>query len=134
MEDRTEYQTANQPRKPKWYFIIRQTNHSILVEVRPCEGEDGGYIAAFKQIDFESRELLPATVRIGLSFDGYGDNGLPRDKTWRLAEWLQTAAGLADQLDTYIKTAADFKRKFEAVQYAAGGFCYVSPVREGVEQ
>lgn len=123
-------QLKDQDRKPRWFFIVRQTTHSILVEVRPYEGEDGGYIGAFKQAQLESRELLPATVRIGLSFDGYGDNGLPLDKAWQLAEWLQAAAILAEQLDHYIKTPADFKQKFEAVQYSREGMCYVSPVKE----
>lgn len=116
----------------KWYFNIRQSHHSVLVEIRPTEDTDSGYIAAFKQIEFESREVLPATVKIGVSLQGYGDLGMPLDKSYRLIEWLDLATWLATHLDHYITTPADFKKRFEAVQYnpEAWQSSYVFPAKE----
>lgn len=116
----------------KWYFNVRQSQHSVIVEVRPWEDTSTGYLAAFKHIEFESQKVAPATVKIGLSFQGYGDWGMPLDKSHRLIEWLQVATLLASQLDHYITTPADFGKRFEAKQYnpEVWGSCYVYPAKE----
>lgn len=114
----------------QWYFNVRQTHHSVIAEVRPTKSDmDSGYLAAFKHIEFESREVVPATVKIGVSFQGYGDWGIPLDHSYRLIEWLQVATLLASQLDHYITTPADFQKRFEARQYNPEVWqsCYVYP-------
>lgn len=101
----------------KWFFNVRQSQHSVIVEVRPTEDIDTGYIAAFKHIEFESRKVTPATVKIELSLSAYGDWGIPLDKSSRLIEWLQVAQRLAGHLDNLIETQEDFEKRFEAKQY-----------------
>ncbi len=115
----------------KWFFNVRQSHHSIIVEIRPTEETDSGYIAAFKHIEFESRLLVEATVRIEVSFSGYGNWGIPLDKSYRLVEWLQVATLLASQLDHYITTPADFQKRYEARQYNPEVWqsCYVYPAK-----
>lgn len=114
-----------QDRKPEWFFVVRQSEVLVEIEIRPTRDQTTGCISALKRLTFEPYGVGEAEVRVGFQV-----GTLALDKAWQLAEWLQTATILAHQLDNYIKTPADFKERFEAVQYAPGGFCYVSPVKE----
>lgn len=115
----------------KWFFNVRQSHHSVMVEVRPTPDTDTGCLAAFKHIHFTSREVVSATVKVELSLSGY-DWGVPLNKSYQLIEWLQVATLLASQLDHYITSRDDLKKRFEARQYNPEVWqsCYVFPAQE----